>query len=245
MQVRRRKRRRYAASIGGAFVLLAAIGVITVIVVSLQLTGRVLDNSREKENFAAIIQPVIMFDPVPFDSPIDIPTENLLLYSMWTALTGERARNYTAYNEFQELLVPASDLDVAAATLFGAEVTLEHQSFRDYDNIYTYYPETRMYGIQVSAQMYVYTPEIREITKEGDLYRLEVYYIPPGNAWNMSAAGGEMLSPYSEKYMMYYMARVGNDYQLVKITDPPSASAEIPGLYEEYWEDDFIEDGDD
>ncbi|MCL2055953.1 MAG: hypothetical protein FWH02_01885 [Oscillospiraceae bacterium] len=231
MQTRRRRKRRYAASIGGAFILLAVTGVITVIVVSLRLTGMLLDNTREKERFARIIQPVVMFDPVPFESPADIPPENLLLYSMWTALTDERlARNYTSYNEQQELLIPATDLNFAAAMLFGADITPEHRSFRDYDNTYTYYPDTRMYGIRVSPHMYVYTPDIVEITRSGDLYRLEVAYIPPGSAWNLSPAG-HRVTPFGEKYMMYYMAREGSSYRLVGVQDPPSVTA--MDLYDE------------
>jgi hypothetical protein len=223
MQLKRRNRKfRAAAPIGGVFVLLAIIGVATVIIASLRLTATVLDNSSEKERFGKIIQPVIMFDPVPFESPADIPMQNLLLYSMWTALTSERARNYT-YGETQELMVPASDLDVAAATLFGSGVTLEHRSFGDYDNAYTYDKESKVYAIQVSAQFYVYTPDVREITKEGDLYCLDVYYVPPGNAWNLSPAGDKM-SPLTEKHMLYYMSKDGDNYHLVKIQDPPSAT---------------------
>lgn len=227
MQPRKHNRKhRYAASVGGVFVLLAVIGIITVIVVSLSLTAKVLDNSNEKERFAKIIQPVIMFDPVPFDSPADIPMKNLLLYSMWTALTSDRAANYT-FGESQELVVPASDLDVAATTLFGSEIVLEHESFTDYDNFYTYDSETKSYTIHISAQFYVYTPEVREITKEGDLYCLDVYYQPPGNAWNMSPAGDKM-SPFTEKYMLYYMRRSGDSYQLVKIQDPVTPVEEAP-----------------
>jgi hypothetical protein len=139
---------------------------------------------------------------------------------MWTALTSERARNYT-YGETQELMVPASDLDVAATTLFGAGITLEHRSFGDYDNAYTYDRQTKIYSIQVSAQFYVYTPDVREITKEGDLFRLDVYYVPPGNAWNLSPAGDKM-SPLTEKHMLYYMSKDGDTYHLVKIQDPPT-----------------------
>jgi hypothetical protein len=222
-QKRRNRRNRAAAPIGGVFVLLAVIGVATVIIASLRLTATVLDNSSEKERFGKIIQPVIMFDPVPFESPADIPMQNLLLYSMWTALTSERARNYT-YGETQELMVPASDLDVAATTLFGSGITLEHRSFSDYDNAYTYDKESKIYAIHVSAQFYVYTPDVREITKEGDLYCLDVYYVPPGNAWNLSPAGDKM-SPLTEKHMLYYMSKDGDTYHLVKIQDPPTAAA--------------------
>jgi hypothetical protein len=207
--------------VGGAFLLLAIIGVATVITLSLQLTGRVLDNSQEKERLAALIRPVVMFDPVPFEAPADIPMNNLLLYCMWQTLLGEKAQNYT-YNENQELVIPASDLDVACALLFGADAVLEHQSFGDYSSSYRYNPTNKTYNVRVSTELYVYSPEVREITKEGELYCLDVYYVPPGNAWRMTPAGQEA-SQYTEKHMYYYLSTNRNGYQLKRMQSPPEA----------------------
>ena len=216
MQTMRQKKRKYTASIGGVFVLLAVIGVMTVVVISLQLTNRVLDNSREKKMFEDIIRPVMMFDPAPFESPADIEMNRLLLYSMWSTLTSERAQNYK-YNESQELVIPASDLNVAANTLFGPDVVLEHKTFGDYETQYIY--DSDMYRVRVTAQLYVYSPEVRSVVKDGDYYRLDVYYIPPGNAWNLTLTG-ETLSPFMEKHMHYYMLKEKNSYQLVKMQMP-------------------------
>ncbi|MDL2233338.1 hypothetical protein LJC63_07135 [Ruminococcaceae bacterium OttesenSCG-928-L11] len=223
MQVRKTRKHRYAAPVGGVFVLLAVIGVVTVILSSLNLTSKVLDNSTEKERFEEIILPVMMFDPVPFEKPSDIEMTNLLQYSMWATLTSERARNYT-YSDTQELMVPASDLDVAAATLFGSDIKLEHQRFGDYDSSYAYDSEKKMYYVRIAVSFYTFMPEVREITKEGDLYCLDVYYIPPNNALNLTKLS-EKLSPFSEKHMHYYMQKTKDTYQLVKVQDPPSATA--------------------
>ncbi|MDR2932822.1 MAG: hypothetical protein LBV27_06905 [Oscillospiraceae bacterium] len=220
MQQKKQRKHRYAASIGGAFVVLALIGVITVIVASLQLTGRVLDNTNEKVMFEDIIRPVLMFDPVPFESPQDVDMNSLLLYAMWGTLTSERAKNYT-YSDTQELMIPASDLDVAAARLFGSELKLEHQTFSDYETTYVYNAETHIYGVRVTTQLYVYTPDVREIVKEGEYYRLDVYYNPPGNAWNMTFAGDRSTGTI-EKHMYYYMLKNKDSYQLVKIQDVPN-----------------------
>lgn len=66
-------RRKYpaAAPIGGIFVVLALIGLITVVSFSIQATTRLLDNSKEKEQFQQVILPVLMFDPVPFTEPAE------------------------------------------------------------------------------------------------------------------------------------------------------------------------------
>ena len=225
MQIKRTRKRRYAVSIGGAFLLLTAVGIITIILVSLNMTVRVLDNSTEKDQFAQFVQPVVMFDPAPFEKPQDIPMNSLLLYSMWATLMNERARDYT-YNENQELMIPASDLDVAAATLFGNDIVLEHRTFGDYDydSAYIYDKSTNTYGVRISVHLYVNTPEVREIVKDGDYYRLDVYYVPPSNAWNLTVPG-QTHSPFLEKHMYYYLTRTRNTYHLAKVQDPPSAQA--------------------
>ena len=55
--------------IGGFFVPLAVIGLITVITFGVRATENLIDNSKQKKEFENIILPVLMFDPVPFDDP--------------------------------------------------------------------------------------------------------------------------------------------------------------------------------
>lgn len=224
MQTRKRRKHKYAASIGGVFILLAAIGVITVVVLSLRLTVTVLDNSQEKTRFEDIVRPVMMFDPVPFESPKDIEMSRLLLYSMWATLKSERAKNYT-YNDSQELMIPASDLDVAATTLFAGELTLEHHTFTDYETTYIYDTDKKIYNVRISSQLYVPSPEVRDIVKEGDYYRLDVYYIPPGNAWSTTFAG-DRVSNFVDKHMYYYMVKSKDSYQIAKLQEPPIETVE-------------------
>ena len=64
----KKRRRKYSAAVplGGFFILMALIGVITVAVFGVRATESLIDNSKQKEEFADIILPVLMFDPVPF-----------------------------------------------------------------------------------------------------------------------------------------------------------------------------------
>ena len=214
----RRRKYRSAAPLGGALLLLAAIGVITVIVLSIQLTSRMLDNTGQKDMFARLITPVVMFDPVPFETAENIMPNDLLLYSMWSALTSENRRYYT-FNENQELQIPAPDLDAAARTLFGGVVRLEHRTFGDFETTYTFDAARDLYTVPVTAELYVYTPRVTEITQNGDYYELMVDYIPPGSAWTASFGGGTQ-EPQPDKTLIYVMARVGRDgWYIVRVQD--------------------------
>lgn len=217
-QVKKTRRNRYAAPIGGLFIALAALGVVTVAVLCIRLTTVVLDNSRERLMFENIIRPVVMFDPAPFENPVDIEMRNLLQYSMWSTLMGEK-RNTYQFGENSELMVPASDLDVAAAKLFGPDVKLEHQSFGEFDMFYYYDEPTATYNVPMSAQLYVYTPSVEEITKNGELFELNVGYLPSGISWQTDYSGGKGV-PEPEKYMTYVMQRSKTGYYIVKVQYP-------------------------
>ncbi|MCL2033633.1 MAG: hypothetical protein FWG94_02750 [Oscillospiraceae bacterium] len=215
-------RRRYAAPIGGLFITLAVIGIITVISIAVRLTILAIDNTSEKEMFGDIIMPVVMFNPPPFERPTDIEMPGLLLYSMWSALL-DSERNYQFSDESGELLVPASDIDVAAARLFGPEVALQHQSFGEFENTYYFDESTSMYIVPVNVQYNVYTPSVEEITKKGELYELRVGYIPSGITWQIDLSGG-MGQAAPDKYMNYIMQKSGGGgYYIVKLQDVESS----------------------
>jgi len=229
MQAGRKRRRRYAAPIGGLFIALAIIGVIAVVVTSIDLTGKVLDNSNEKEKIGTLIRPVVMFDPVPFETPTDLENRQLLLYSMWANLGSEK-RNTYSYDENAELIVPASDLEVAAANLFGPDIVLTHETFGDYQTTYYYDEERNIYNVPVSAQLYVYTPQVESIELASrDVYNVKVGYIPPqGDAWTTDFSGNKN-QPTAEKSMIYVMQKTRNGYYILALRDLPSASLiEVP-----------------
>jgi len=231
-KIKYRRNRQYAAPVGGVLIVFALIGVITVIITCINLTVRVLDNSNEKEKLAGIVRPVLMFDPVPFENPADIDPQSMLLYCMWANLGSEKSNSYS-YDENAELIVPASDLEVAAARLFGSEVTLQHQTFRDYGNYQTHYyydAERNIYNVPVSAQLYVYSAQVEDIQRSsGNLYDVTVGYIPPsGDAWTTDFLGNKE-TPEPDKYMVYVMEKNGGDYRIVAIRDVESGQPAEPG----------------
>ncbi len=216
-----RRKRRYAAPVGGLFIGLAAFGVITVVYMCFRLTGQILDNSQEKRMFENLVRPLVMFDPAPFEQPTDIAPDNLLMYSMWSTLMGEKQSSYT-YGETGEVMVPASDLDVAAAKLFGPEVTLEHKSFGDYETPYFYDAETGIYSLPANLQLNVYSPEVESVEREGELFEIRVGYIPSGVSWQTDFSGGQG-HPEPEKIMNYLMRQTDNGYSVVKLQYPEDA----------------------
>ena len=222
----KKRRRKYSAAVplGGFFILMALIGVITVAVFGVRATESLIDNSKQKEEFADIILPVLMFDPVPFEDPNEMGELALLRSSIWSAVISNNDKY--SIGDGNMVSVPKSDVDVACASLFGSSVTLNHQSFEDYLSLYSFDEETQTYYVPVDANI-LYTPQVEEISRNGDIFELTVGYLAPDNQW-MQSIKGEKSDPTPSKYMIYELKKVEDHYQLVAIKDPPEGA--VPGI---------------
>lgn len=209
-------RSRKTAPMGGIFLVLALVGLIAVVIWSVNFTKGFLDNSAEVERFEQFITPVVMMDPVPFNR-IENAEESLILQSsLWAALLGENRANYT-YDEVGMLLVPASDVEVAARSLFGPYVTITHRTFDDNETSYMYDPEIGAYRVPLVAKI-AYTPKIEELTKKADTITLKVGYVAPGNIWS-SQQQTESGEPVPDKYMLYELAKGEDGYYVAAVKD--------------------------
>ena len=218
-KTRSNKRRRYAAPIGGAFILLALVGLTAVVLLSINLTGRILDNQDELARLENLVRPVVMWDPPPFENPADLNPNTLLFFSMWAALLDESA-NYSA-NEDTGVTVPASDLDVMATRLFGPDVALGHRTFGEYEQTYFFDTDRQVYHVPVNVQLFLYSPRVSAIERSGDFYEVRVGYIPPRGAFTANLQGSRE-DPDADKYMIYIMRRVGDTFQIVALRDDPA-----------------------
>ena len=220
------KRRRYAAPIGGVFILLAFVGLVAVVLTSLNLTNQLLGNQADKERIEDIIRPLLMWDPPPFEDPADISPALLLHASMWAAL----GHQSYPFNENQEMEVPASDLDVAATRLFGPGVTLQHRTFGDYEQSYYFDSVRQIYHVAATVQLFRHSPQVVSIERGESYYDVRVGYLPPQGAFTASLQGARGI-PEPEKYMIYVMRRAGDTFQIVALRDDPAAIGEthMPG----------------
>lgn len=229
--INKKRTHKYVAAVGAVLIALAIVGAISVISLGVRLVERILDNTDQKEAFEWKIYPVLMLDPATFDDPAQLDDVFLLKTAMWSTLLEHRTI-YT-YNENGMLLVPASDLDVAAKKLYGDSVTLKHQTFvEDYEYNYYFDKDTNTYTVPISSQAAGYTPKVAKIIKNGDIYTLIVGYVEPTTLWDMSEDGSFTESAPS-KYLYYDLQKVkGGNFILKSIRNIPleelPADLEIP-----------------
>ena len=232
---KKRGKHRYAAPVGGAYILLALIGVIAVIYGAVQLYGKLTDNSKLLRQIERQIQPVMMFDPVPFDNIQDVDNKVLVKTSIWSCMYSDKRGSYT-YDDNGMILIPVSDAEVAAVKLYGPEVKLTHTSLDEDGISYTYDAENNVYRVPMMAQGGYYTPMVVDMQKNGDVYEVTVGYVAPGVSWT-TTEDGDSYTPTPDKYMIYRMKKEDGEYYIVGIKDPGEAPVDttappdvVPGL---------------
>ena len=232
---KKRGKHRYAAPVGGAYILLALIGVIAVIYGAVQLYGKLTDNSKLLRQIERQIQPVMMFDPVPFDNIRDVDNKVLVKTSIWSCMYSDKRGSYT-YDDNGMILIPVSDVEVAAVKLYGPEVKLTHTSLDEDGISYTYDAENNVYRVPMMAQGGYYTPMVVDMQKNGDVYEVTVGYVAPGASWT-TTEDGDSYTPTPDKYMIYRMKKEDGEYYIVSIKDPGEAPVDtttppdvVPGL---------------
>lgn len=232
---KKRGKHRYAAPVGGAYILLALIGVIAVIYGAVQLYGKLTDNSKLLRQIERQIQPVMMFDPVPFDNIQDVDNKVLVKTSIWSCMHSDKRGSYT-YDDNGMILIPVSDVEVAAVKLYGPEVKLTHTSLDEDGISYTYDAENNVYRVPMMAQGGYYTPMVVDMQKNGDVYEVTVGYVAPGASWT-TTEDGDSYTPTPDKYMIYRMKKEDGEYYIVGIKDPGEAPVDtttppdvVPGL---------------
>lgn len=224
VQRTKKRKNKYAAPIGGAYLLLALVGAIAVIYGAGQLLGRITDNSKLLHKLELQIMPVMMFDPVPFETVEDADETMVLKSAIWSTLYSDKRGNY-AYDDNGMILIPVSDVDVAAAKLFGPTFKLEHRSIDDYDVSYVYDDENNVYRVPMMAQAGYYTPLVESLKRQGEYYEMRVGYVAPGADWQTDSKGNKY-QPKPDKYMIYKMAREKGEYYIVGIADPGELPAD-------------------
>lgn len=239
---RRRKGSRIAAPIGLTVIILCVIGVITLVVSAINLTQSLINNDKEKARFERILIPVVMYDPPPFESVATLDQPMLLQTAMWSAILNNDDEKW-AKDEFNFSLIPASELDVRAANLYGTDVKLQHQTFGDYETTYLYDEQNKVYSVPTTAEVALYTPKVDKITKNGDEVVLRVGYVPPGSVWEIDEKGNRY-EPDPDKYMNYHLKKTESGYIITALRDVEKIdSSSGTGSEYEYVEEELINSG--
>lgn len=244
----RHKRRRARQWLGLAICVLVLIGGFTVIATAVNGVAVLFDNTDEKLEYEDRLQALVMLDPLPFESLDQADPALFKEASIWAAVSAAQnsATGLDAYERdpnTDSLLLPAVEVDAAAAALFGPDYELTHETFNNVggDMTFEYDEEKQCYLIPVTGQVGMYTPKVEKLKKKSGKLYVTVGYVPaPGLNGDFS------LSTPTEptKYMDYVFEKVDRTYYLTALEvsemEPSSSAAatapETDMDYEDYFD---------
>lgn len=210
-------RNRHTAPIGLVFIVLCVIGLYTVFTLCFDLTRNLADNTAQKTRFEQMLLPVVMFDPPDFTDPASCDNEFLLQSSLWACMLGDRRGSYQ-FDEYDRMVIPATDVESQAVVLFGPDVKLEHKTIGDMENAYQYDSEIASYHVPIIAMTGFATPRVEKITMKQDGCQLIIGYVPPTTVLSINYDSSGDLEEEPSKYMLYELRKADKTFYLYAVS---------------------------
>lgn len=207
------KKRRFFFIFAIFVIVMAIIGCVSTVRFVSDFTGRLLDNTSLKNEFAQFIFPVVINDIPPFESASEIPNTVMVNSAIWNILINKDTSAYENGNN-QALTIPEYDVMVSCREIFGSSVTMEHQTVGSTEVRFIYDEETHTYTASKNTRYLTYAPDIVDMTENQGIYTLTVGYLPPTVA---SVAGISGMEVEPEKYMVYTIERWNGKNTLLSV----------------------------
>ncbi len=191
-------KQKWAFPVGLLVVLLAAIGLATVVVAGVKGINTAIDKTKGYEEYEKILTPVVLIDPDSFDDVTSADMSQLMEISLWSLLKNDVAPDTFESND-QGLSIPKSAVEEEFIDLFGTEVAPIHSTIEGYGIDFVYDNTTETYTVPLTGVTPIYTPDVVEVSKTTDTVVLTVACLA-GNAWEQGE-NGEMVAPTPDKYI--------------------------------------------
>lgn len=211
-QRRAHKRHKRRVIIGGFMFALMLLGIATIAAGGINFTKVLMDNTAEKEKYNELLAPLVVADPLPFESPDLADQKVLLATTIWTAVMYEDMEKYEK-SEFAQTYLPAVDVDKYFARVFGTQYKLKHESFQDQGIDFEYNEEKQAYIIPITSIPTGFTPKVTKIKSSFSEKVVTVGYISPATSWS-DASDGTI-----SKYVDYIFQKQGKSFYLVAIRE--------------------------
>ena len=233
----RSHRRRRRQLLGVVLCLLILIGIINVVAAAITGVASLFDDTDQKLEYEQKLQPLVMMDPLPFESLDQMDVKQLQEYSIWAAVAAaQRAPGgldaYQRDPDTQGVLMPALEVEAQLVSLLGPGYNdllsqpITSGSFET-DIVYPYLEDKQAYIIPVTGQVGLYRAQVTNIQKKDGKMRVTVGYVPTAmllGDYNPST------SAEPAKYMDYIFEKVERKYYLRSLEaseTKPSSSAPL------------------
>lgn len=219
-----------AFPIGSLIIILAAIGIVTIVVSAVKGIGTAVEKNKHYEEYDSILTPVVLIDPDTFDDITKADMNQLMEITIWSLLKSDIAPDTFESNE-SGLVVPKNAVEKEFVELFGTEVVPVHQTIEGYGLEFVYDTKTEAYTVPLTGITPIYTPRVVDKTTSSDTVVLTVACLA-GDAWEQGE-NGDMIAPTPDKYIKITLREQNDNLYISAIqnTTTPEA-ATTPGTTE-------------
>jgi len=246
----RRGRSKAAAPVGFLVLVLALVGVVTLIIAGIGAIIRSQDNSELRNELFVLMRPVIRQQTRAFTDVDSAEQDELLLSALWYLTNKEQIRmmqertiiSKYAADDNERWKISEEDVLESYRRLFGPDAEIFNRTVGEPGSIFSVeYNETeKFFHVPLSVPSTLYETVADTLVKKGDDYILRVCYV----STNKIAIDddGQFILPKPEEadyVQLFTLQRVGEDgWKLVSIADEgPSVTT-----YNNRPTDDFSQD---
>ena len=206
--------------IGALFCFFALAGLVSILSGIFNTGMKILDNDAEKQEYNSLLTALVMYDPLPFETPDQADQKVLLASSVWTAIMTEDMTSYET-DEYGQPLLPAIDVDKYFAKIFGTNISLAHGTFSDQDVEFKFDEENKVYAIPATNFPTGFAPQVEKIKTSFSEKTVTVGYLSPSTSW--ADTGERTVS----KYMDYIFEKQDGQFCLVAVRES-NMKVELP-----------------
>lgn len=205
-----KKGHKSAFPVGMLVVLLAAVGIVTIVVSAVKGVGTLVENGKNFEEYNKLLTPVVLIDPDNFDDITKADMSDLIDISVWSLLKSDISPDKYESSE-NGMILPQSDVEEEFKKLFGTEITPVHATVDGYGYEFTYDANAKSYTVPLTGIVPIYTPQVVEKSESSDTVVLTVACLA-GDGWQQ-AENGQMVAPEPDKYIKVTLReKDGNSY---------------------------------
>ena len=179
----RNNRRLARQVVGAAALLLALIGLFTVLGWIVGLVRAALDDTELRNEYRDRLYGMVMLDPVAFDDVNSVDEGVFKQAAIWGTVyqvqnSGGSLDQYERDPDTGSALIPALEIDTYISNLLGPDYQVTEGTFSTAEFVYQYDEEKQAYLVPVTSSVALYTPTVEKITKKDGQRIVTVGYVP-------------------------------------------------------------------
>lgn len=219
-----KRKHKWAFPVGLLVVLLAAVGIVTIVISAANGIGMAVERSKNYDDYNKLLTPVVLIDPDNFDDITKADMSQLIDISIWSLLKSDLTPDKYESTE-NGMLIPQTDVETQFKSLFGTEISPVHATVEGYGYEFSYDSVKGVYTIPLTGITPIYTPTVVGVDKSSGSVVLTVACLA-GDAWQQGE-DGKMVEPAPDKYIKVTLrtAQDGSQYiSALQATTLPEAA---------------------